>query len=257
MTGLRNTSAALVGALALMLIVSCVSSESTVRRFEPSDDDAAATNYQLGVRYYQNGSYELARDRLDRAIEIDSRMAEAYSLLALTYVALGNQRLATQNFNSAVRIAPGNYDVRNAYAVFLCRQREYDDALAQFDRAIRGRENDTPWIMMTNAGVCIAGKPDLARAEQYFRDALQRRPSHGEALLQMAALKHRTGDDLNARAFLQRYLAVGEESAGVLYLAVQIETKLGDQRAATDYTNRLLDNFPDSQEAGLLRGSGS
>ena len=72
----------------------------------------------------------------------------------------------------------------------------------------------------------------------------------------MSALKHRTGDDLNARAFLQRHGSICEESASVLYLAVQIETSLGDDRAVTDYTNRLLDNFPDSQEANLLLGTG-
>lgn len=238
-----------------LCLAGCVSTE-TVSRSSGQNEDAAATNHQLGVQYYRNGNYELARDRLERAIEIDSRNANAHSLLALTLVQLGNHRLANESFDRAVRIAPNNKDVRNTYAVYLCQQREYDDALEQLDRAIRIRENDNAWIEMTNAGVCVAQKPDLVAAEQYFRDALRLRPTYGEALIQMAALKHRTDDNFTARAFLQRYLASNPPSSAVLYLAVQIETAGGDARAATDYMNELLRDFPDSAEARLMLQQG-
>ena len=103
--------------------------------------------------------------------------------------------------------------------------------------------------MMTNAGVCMANKPDNELAERYFRDAIERRPSYGEALIQLAALKYRTDDPLTARAFLQRYLASNPASPAVLALAIQIEKELGDNRAVTDYMNQLLRDFPDSPEA--------
>ncbi len=237
--------------LALVVVAGCISSETTSRNSGPADD-AGDRNYQLGAQYYRNGSYRLARDRLERAIELDSRNASAHSLLALTMVQLGNNRLATESFNRAVRLDGDNKDIRNAYAVFLCQQREYEDAMEQFDRAIGIRENDSAWIEMTNAGVCVAKKPDLERAEEYFRNALGRRSTYGEALIQMAALKHRTDDNLTARAFLQRYLASNPSSAPVLYLAVQIETAGGDERAATDYMNQLFRDYPESAEARLM-----
>ena len=243
------TSANLLIMTAIMSILcGCISSTTDLRRFEGSDD-AAEQNYQLGAQYFRNGNYELARDRLQRALEFDSKMASAHSTLALTYVQLGNTRLATESFNRAVRLAPNDHDVRNAYAVFLCGQRDYDEAQRQFDRAINVRDNDNPELMMSNAGVCMAKKPDLELAEQYFRQAIERRQNYGEALIQLAALKHRTEENLTARGFLQRYLAANEASAAVLYLAIQIETKLGDDRAATNYMNQLLRDFPDSPEA--------
>ena len=240
----------------LAVLGGCVSTETSTRTTEPSED-AGAQNYQLGAQYFRNGNYELARARLERAIELEPRNANAHSLLALTFVELGNHRLANENFERAVRLSPNNKDVRNAYAVYLCQQREFDDAMEQFDRAINVRDNDTRWIEMTNAGVCVAQQPDLARAEQYFRQAIQLRPAFGEALIQMAALKHRTDDNLTARAFLERYLQVNEASAPVLYLAVQIETGLGDDRAATDYMNQLLRDFPESAEARLMMQQGA
>ena len=248
-----NNRVIILGSLiACVGLAGCVSSDPTASRRAELTEDAADTNYRLGAQYYRNGNYELARDRLERAIEIDSREASYHSLLALTLVELDNHRLAKEAFSRSVRLEPNNKNVRNAYAVYLCQQRDFDEALEQFDRAIGLYDNDTAWIEMTNAGVCVAQKPDLVRAEQYFREALDRRATYGEALIQMAALKHSTGDDLTARAFLQRYLAANPSSAPVLYLAVQIETNLGDDRAATDFTNQLLRDFPDSRESQLL-----
>ena len=241
-----------------IFLTACVTTESGGRNTtQVTTEDAADQNYQLGAQYYRNGNFELARDRLERATELDPRHANAYSMLALTLVQLGNERLATEAFQRAIRIAPNNFDVRNAYAIFLCGEERFDEAKEQFDRAIRVRENDNAEIMMTNAGVCMVNKPDLALAEEYFRSALEERATYGEALIQMAALKQRTGDHLTARAFLQRYLAANDSSASVLYLAVQIETSLGDDRAATDFSNDLLRDFPESPEAKLLLSSES
>ena len=238
----------LVVAAIISILCGCISSTTQTRSYEPSDD-AAEQNYQLGAQYFRKGNYELAADRLMRAIEFDPKLARAHSMLALTYVQLGNTRLATESFDQAVRYGPNNQDVRNAYAVFLCGQGDFDEARKQFDRAINIRENDNPEVMMSNAGVCMAKKPDFELAERYFRQAIARRPNYGEALIQLAALKHRTEDNLSARAFLQRYLSFNEASAAVLYLAIQIETELGMDREATDYLNRLLRDFPDSPEA--------
>ena len=246
----------LILALVTSVLLGCISTETNSRRPPDTNEDAAAQLYHLGAQYYRNGKFGLARDRLERATELDSRNADAFSMLALTYVSVDNQRLATEAFERAVRLAPNNFDVRNKYAIFLCGQNEFDEAQKNFDRAISVRENDNAEIMMSNAGVCMAKKPDYALAEQYFREALTTRPTYGEALIQLAALKHQTGDNLTARAFVQRYMAANESSAAVLYLAVQIDTALGDDRAATDYSNQLLREFPDSAEAMQLNGGG-
>lgn len=254
----RNSVATgLMSGLLLMTLAACVATtqRTNVRQMEPSGD-AGDINYQLGTEYYRKGNFELARDRLERAIAQEPRNADAHSALAMTFVQLGNDRLATDSFARATRLAPNSITVRNAFAVYLCQQGRYDDARAQFDRAIAIPENDDPYIMMTNAGVCVANKPDLELAEKYFRDALAVRPSFGEALIQLAALKHRTDENLQARAFIQRYFATNAPSSGILYLAVQIETQLGDERAATDYMNQLLGDFPESAEARLMLRQG-
>ena len=237
-------------------LAGCVSQTTGPIKADPDESDAADLNYQLGARYYRNGNYELARDRLLHSIKLDSRNAVAHSTLALTYEQLGNVRLATESYERAVRVAPRDYNVLNTYAVFLCRQRQFDDAERYFDRAVRIPENDNAEIMLTNAGVCMAQKPDPDKAESFFRRALELKPTYGEALLQMCVLKHSQGDHLNARAFLQRYLSRNPPSADILYLGVEIEAQLGDDRARTEYEDRILREYPTSAEARRILESG-
>ena len=243
----------LAGLLAFLLMTGCVTSTTTGDiPDEPNEQDAADVNFQLAIRYFQNEKYELARDRLVLSTELNPNRAIVWSTLGATYEILDNQRLAEEAHSKAVRLAPRDFDVQNPYAIFLCRQERYGDAEKQFDRSIQAVTNDNPEIMLTNAGVCFMQQPNYDKAEGYFRQALDARPNHGEALLQLTLLKHATKDDLRARAFLQRYRSLYDDTAGVLYLCVLIETELNDQRARTECANELLRDFPRSEEARQL-----
>lgn len=255
---MRKSETLLAVLAASLLLTGCITTTTTTNSSTPDADeeDAAELNYQLGARYLRNGNYELARDRLMLSIELNPKNAIAHYTLALTYERLENLRLATASYEDAIRIAPRNYNVLNAYAVFLCTQSDYDDARKYFDRSIAVPENDNSQITMTNAGVCMMQKPDHELAEQYFRQALARKPNYGEALLQLSLMKFSSEDYLGARAFLQRYLSANIPSAGVLYLGVRIEEQLGDDNAREDYSNQILRQFPESPEARRVLESG-
>ena len=237
------------GGIVIILLTGCITSTTTSSAKFEETDDAAMQNYNLGARYYQNGSYHIAKERLVRALELDPKLEQAHFMLALTYEQLDNTRLATEHYEEAVRVAPNSYDARNAYAVFLCRMQEYGDAEKQFDKLFKISDNDSRFVMYTNAGACMTQKPDYEKAEMYFRNALQEKPAHPEALIQLAAMKFKTKECLQSRAFLQRFLISNKTSPEVLYLGVQVEECLEDERAATVYANRLLRDFPKSPEA--------
>ncbi len=252
-----NTHKLIVTAmLSLFFSSACVSTTTgSVTEHQRDDDDAAELNYQLGARYYRAGNFELARDRLLGAIEIKPKMAIAYTTLALTYEALDNERLAREAYEKAVSVAPKDFDVHNAYAVFLCRQKDFDGSRTYFAKAAAHPENDSSENTLTNAGVCMMQKPDFEAAEVFFRKALDRKPEFGEALLQLCLLKFQQKDYLAARAFLQRFMSVSPPTAGVLYLASKIEEMLDNDRGATEFEDRLIREFPTSPEARKVLGA--
>ena len=247
-----KTRMILAGMLAALLSAACVSTTTGPATPEANDAEAAESNYSLGRQYFLRGQYERARTALNRSLEYDPRKAKTHMTLGLTYEQLDVPRLAAEHYEQAVRYEPRNIDVRNTYAVFLCRQSEFDEARNQFDRVVRIAENDDPEVALTNAGVCMASKPDLEEAERYFRAALDEKRDHPEALLQLALLKRNAGEYLPARAFLERFMSVQPASAPILLLAIQIERELGHANAERDYTRQLLDEFPDSAEARRL-----
>ncbi len=242
--------------LAGLLLSGCVSSTTTGAIERQPSGDAAEYNYELGRSYLQNESYELARDRLHRALEIDPRMAKAHMALGMTYEALDNPRLATESYEKAVRMAPRDFNILNGYAVFLCKKQDYVGARRYFERAANHPENDDAERTLTNAGLCMAQKPDPEAAEAFFREALERKATYGEALLQLCLLKYQQQDYLGARAFLQRFMASHRATAGVLLLAAEIEGKLGNDRGRSEFVNRLLREFPESPEARKALSSG-
>ena len=246
---MRKSDLIAVVILSGFLASACVSTTTGAPAPEADAADASELNYQLGARYYQNGKYDLARDRLLLAIELQPKMAVAHTTLGMTYEALDNMRLATESYENAVRVAPRDFDVQNAYAVFLCRQRDFDGAREYFEKAAAHPKNDNAERTLTNAGLCMAQKPDAAEAERLFRAALDRRATYGEALLQMCLLKYREEEFMSSRAFLQRLMSSSPSTPGILLLAAEIEGKLGNERGREEYMNQLLREFPQSPEA--------
>lgn len=253
---MKMSERAVVTGLAAAMLAGCISSTTGTATRAPDDGDAAEYNYQLGQQYFQNGSYELALDRLQRAIDLSPRSAKSHLMLGMTYDALQNERLARQSYDEAIRIAPRDFNIQNAYAVFLCKKRNYSEAERYFQRAAEHPENDDAERTLTNGGLCMLQKPDKVAAEKLFRAALEHRSDYGEALLQLCLLQYGEKDYLGARAFLARYMAANPVSAGVLYLAADIEGKLGNDRGRMEFVNQLLREYPESPEARKVLGSG-
>ncbi|HXE66746.1 MAG TPA: type IV pilus biogenesis/stability protein PilW, partial [Rhodanobacteraceae bacterium] len=57
-----------------------------------------------------------------------------------------------------------------------------------------------------------------------------------------------------ARGYMQRFESAGQATPQSLLLGYQIATRLGDKDMATNYSNRLQDQFPNSSQAQSLNG---
>lgn len=253
MAGLSRAARAAV-LLAALAAGACVST-TTLPGKPASAREAAQYNMDLGISYLRQGDLKTAQAKLEKAIAQDGSLATAYRALGLVYERMDDMALAEKNYRKALSLAPGDPDNLNAMAAFLClRRQQTTEAMRLFDKALavpESRSDSNRAMLFTNAGIC-AKHVDPERAEGYLRNALAIDPDYGDALLQMAGVSLQREHALQARAFLERYLAAENATPGALWLGYRIEQSLGQAAEAARYAEWLKREFPAAVETGQL-----
>ena len=239
-----------VALLLLTLLSACASDSDLPKGVNPKD--AARINLQLGADYARKNDFDMAIEKLKRSIKQDPGVAQAHSTIAFVYSAKGMSELADEEYRKAISLDSTDATLRNNFGVFLCAHGKTDEALRNFVQAATSKTYATPEVAWTNAGVCARRRPDLDAAERHFREALQANPKFADALAQMASLAYEKKDYLRCRAFMQRYLATGQATPEVLWIAALNERQLGDIDTARDYESRIKREFPESEQAANL-----
>ncbi len=114
----------------------------------------ARIRLQLAVGYYQQRQLPVALDEIKLALQADPNFADAYSMRALIYMDMEEARLADDNFQQALRLAPQNPDFNNNYGWFLCQNGKPEQSIAYFETALKSRSYQSPAKALNNAGVC-------------------------------------------------------------------------------------------------------
>jgi type IV pilus assembly protein PilF len=226
----------------------------------PAIDNVAAAraNLQLGVAYLKSGNLGQAKEKLERARDQSSRDAEVRGALALLYSRLGETAKADAEFRNALKFAPANPDALNNYAVFQCEHGQVAEGVAHFEQAAANPLYRTPWAAYTNAGVCLRGAKREAEAEQRFLKALQIRPSHAEAVLQLADMELAAQKPAAAYQRIDTFLAHNLPSADLLYVGWRAAGAMQDKLTAIKLARRLQTDFPDSDQArAVIAGNAS
>lgn len=253
--GDRNKWISITGGMVLLLLVAGCGYKP-VKEKDPEKEQTekiVITNVRLAGIYLQRGQLSFAKEKADKALAADPNSSEANNMMGILSWRLKAYDDADHYLNRAVRLQPDNALAANNYGAFLCDQGKIDKSIKYFDKAAANPLYEQRSQAMNNAGHCLMKKPDLVRAEQYFRKTLTFNARDPEALYQLAKISYDTKRMLTARGFLQRYFETGSQSAESLYLAVRVEYSMGNKRLAIRYARRLKDQFPKSPEASRVK----
>ena len=233
----------------------CTSKEEMVvdkKVSEPDLKQASALNVQLAIGYIDREQLGIAQEKLDKAIEQDPKNIDAYTTMAYLKRKVKELEQAEKYYLEALDIKSTNPNIHNNYGGLLCQMGRYDDALKEIRLAYEDPFYETPYLAYANAGTCLLDKGEYKEAEKMLRKALRDQPNYAGALISMAEIGVKTEKYLMARAYIQRYHAVARPTAESLWLQIQSEKALGAEEHYLKYARRLLKDFPDSDEAGML-----
>ncbi len=234
----------------LILMIACAGPET-----QPTNESQtleAENNVEEALGYLKQNNPERALNKVLLALQQDPNLAEAYKVAGLIYQQSGQPALADKYFNRAVKLEPQSPSARNSYGKFLCQQARFKEAEENFLIAAKNPDIRTIAVAYTNAGLCALRVPDLDRAAQYFRAALEANPRMGVAYFQLARIYYQKERYPQAQRNLQTYLQYGAHTPKSLWLGIQIEKALGNRLMQERYARLLRETFPDSKEARKL-----
>lgn len=234
--------------------VAPVTDSATVTTVQAPDDTdlkrRANARLQLAAAYFGDAQYKTALEEVKRALDAEPRMPEAFNLRGLIYAALGEDALAAESFRRALELSPRDADVMHNYGWFLCMQKRYAEAQAQFVEALaQPRYRDATRTMLAQ-GVCEARAGQLAEAERTLMRAYGADPTSQAIALNLAEVLFQRADYERARFYIRRANNPPQgASAQSLWLAARIEARAGNLAAANDIAQQLVSRFPKSNEA--------
>lgn len=238
--------------LVLAALLCGCATQKTEQLSKPNPEKASDLNLELGYDYLRKGRLSEAKEKIDRAVQLNPRNASAQAASGMLYDRLSEPKKAEGHFSRALSLEPKNPEFQNTYAAFLCSHSRYEEGEKYALQAAANPLYRTPEYALLNAGNCVMNSGNLQRAEEHYRAALERRQRFGEALYQMADIEYRQTNYMSARGFLERYLELGRTDASTLWLALRIERSLGNSAAAKSYGQRLKSEYPRAAETKEL-----
>ena len=263
----RRMGAVLAAAGLLVGLAGCVTTGGPAPRpyRNTGDDDIKTASDQTNADRLSNTRMELAQaylgrnqptdalDQVKQALQAKPNNPAAYGLRGLIYAALGETDKADESFQRAMQLAPHDADLIHNYGWYLCQQRRFADANAQFLLAIAEPSYRQASRTMLAQGVCQlrAGKPQ--DAEKTLARAYELDPANPTIAVNLSEVLYRNGQYERARFYIRRVNTRQElASAQTLWLAARIEHRLGQEEQVNAMGAQLRNRFPESPEAVLF-----
>lgn len=235
------------------LLSACVTTvESRLTR--KADPEKAVDNYtQLGIGYIQQGRFDRARARINRALEIDPEYAPANNAMALLLQSEREPELAEEYFLKTIDLDSSFSRGQYNYGMFLMQHERYGEACKHLNNAAQDVEYQQRGTAFQNLGLCYYrdGKIDLAITT--YERMLKVQRFNAPVLVNLSTLLYEKARYDEAQQYYNRFIRIvdrkkSEQSANSLWLGVRLARIHGNAVDAAQYAKELKMNFPDSEE---------
>ncbi len=249
---IRIIKIACVASIALLLNA-CVSITETRYSKNANPEKAAETYVALAVGYMSQGNMILARQKLDRAMELNPENPAVHSALAMYWLERGEIKLAEQEFATALDLddqhSPSNYH----YGLYLLRYKKDQKACGYLAVAAKDVDYSARVLANENLGLCLVAQGDLTNASSAFEKAWVLDGDSTVSSINLTSIYLQRKRVRLAARWYSRFEKTLQENkvahtAASLRLGLQLARAQGDKNAAHSYGFKLKKRFPKSPE---------
>lgn len=208
------------------------------------------SNIKLGMAYLRQDQRDNALRSFAKALEVDKNSAEAHQGMALIHQVNGEYEMAENSFQRALKSRSdfSQADIEYTYGRFLVEKGRCDQAFPYFENASRDLTYRRRVNALFNLGLCAERAGDEARAEAFYKHALNINNKFAPAALELAHKKFDKRDYAEAKRYLDLFAGNARQSARSLWLGIRIERIFGNRDKEASYVLALKNLHPYSRE---------
>lgn len=255
------TKLAVVISTALLLnacVTRTINSDGSVQSTVIDKNKLSDTYIDLAIEYQQHNAPQVALERANLAVSTKDDNPKAYMIRAMIYQQLGQYDKAEQDFKRALWL-DNKYSEDNVnYAVFLCDQKRYSEAIYNFSQALDNPLYYTPEIGYYSRGNCYAKQDSFESANRDYLTALNYKSPPQDTYIALSKLQFSHQNYQLANYYLNRYSS--SQTPETMWLHIQILQAMIDQGVSTakyrEYNSYrktlgqlLIKNYGDTKEA--------
>jgi tetratricopeptide (TPR) repeat protein len=214
--------------------------EDALRLFEEANRKSPSCELQfyMGMARYRQGRPSEAMIAFQSAVQCNPRLMLAHIALAEAYLQRGNPNAALSAFNRALELEPRNSAALRGAASIYLRSKTTHKTIELLRTLVEVEPNDSE--AHSDLGAAYFATGDYQNAGIQYRHALRFKPSSPAALLGLANIHLKSGEEDQALTFLEKVERAAPGDFVPHYLKGTAYNRLGRYREALEELNAAL-----------------
>ncbi|MDA8085609.1 MAG: tetratricopeptide repeat protein [Nitrospiraceae bacterium] len=212
----------------LLLLATCLSCATAERKKK------AELHYKLGLSRLESGQYQDAFVEFQKSLQNRSNDKRVYYALGYIYMKWDDTADAEKSFTKAIKIDPSFSQAYNDRCLLEYRQKKYERAVSDCNKALSNPLYETPEKAFFNLGLAYSKLGKYDKAIRAFRQCTIRMGDFYPAYYQLALAYNAKGDY--------------GEAASALQLAVRLDPRFKGDMTKAENTFRRGEGLPGGSE---------
>lgn len=220
--------------------------EKILKKVIQLEPDFVPAHKDLGVIYLSKRLFDYAEDEFKKALQIDSENFEALFEYANFLHATTDFKKADEYYERALEVNPDNYEAVGFCALNKMLLNDLDTAYSMIEQVLNKVSNDG--FMYFIAGKIKYLKNEFEDAKMYYIKSYElEKASDTEHMLGMCYFE--LGEYEQANGIFKHLLEQNPLNVNLLLCSAKCFDKLGKQDEALETLEKIVDTFPECEEA--------